>query len=147
MLALAGMAQLVDGVAAGGFVLDAVMTVVSPGHAAFGEDDARPERAVFQALFDKAACGGLFKVIARFALRQAQGTALRQAQGTTLEGGQVFDIQMDKPWLGDRFKGLAASPRASGGSPCHMMALQAPACRGQGGKSHCVTDFGHGNGA
>ena len=133
------MAQSVDGVAAGGFVLDAVMTAVGPGHAAFGEDDARPERAVFQALFDETACGGLFKVIARF--------ALRQAQGTTLEGGQVFDIQMDKPWLGDRFKSLAASPRGSGGSPCHMMAFQAPACRGQGGKSHCVTDFGHGNGA
>ena len=101
MLALAGMAQSVDGVA-GGFVLDAVITALGPGHAAVGEDDARPERSVFQALFDKAACGGLFKVIAHFALRQAQGTAL--------EGGQ------------------------------------APGSRGQG-KSHCVTDFGHGNGA
>ena len=71
----------------------------------------------------------------------------RQAQGAALEGGQVFDIQMDKPWLGDRFKGLAAMLAESGGSPCHMMAFQAPACRRQGGKSHCVTDFGHGNGA
>ena len=75
MLALAVMAQSVAGVAAGGFVLDAVITAVGPGHAAVGEDDAHPERAVFQAPFDKAACGGLFKVIAHFALRQAQGTA------------------------------------------------------------------------
>ena len=80
-----------------------------PGHAAVGEDDAHPERAVFQAPFDKAACGGLFKLIARFVLRQAQGAAL--------EGGQVFDIQMDKPWLGDRFKGLAAILAESGARP------------------------------
>ena len=109
MLGLAGMAQSVDGVAAGGFVLAAVMTAVGSGHAAVGEDDARPERAVFQAPFDKAACGGLFKVIAHFALRQAQGAAL--------EGGQVFDVQINKPWLGDRFKGLAAILAESGGRP------------------------------
>ena len=38
MLALAGMARSVDE-AAGGFVLDAVIAAVGPGHAAVGEPD------------------------------------------------------------------------------------------------------------
>ena len=36
VLALAGMAQSVDGVATGGFVFDAVITAVGPGHATVG---------------------------------------------------------------------------------------------------------------
>ena len=63
-----------------GFIESAVKAfdpaaVGEPGRAVIGEDDAHPERAVFQAPFDKAACGDLFKVMEYFALRQAQGTA------------------------------------------------------------------------
>ena len=45
----------------------------------------------------------------------------------------MFDIQMNKPWLGDVSKVWPQYLRSLGGSPCHMMAFQAPACCGQGG--------------